>query len=671
MKKVSSKNVIWMAIISGITIAVILVAGTIWSGRSASRDTDTAVRNVSLLYLGELAVRREQVVSKALDDYIYNTDVAVGLMDADDLKDKKSLQEYLARMKQLYNLEKFAFVDEDGVIYTSRGTRSDIDKYDFDYREISGAEISIKNIHSKNKTVIIAMPVDELPFMGKKLVVCFIEISMDQLLEGVSLKTDNSNTTFCNIYTEDGVALTNLVLGGLASEDNLLEAMGNANFIEGESLDGMKNDFVTGKEGVVSFTYNGIDETMHYVPIYGTDWMLTYLIRESVISEQISAISGSIIRRSLILSVVIAIALLLLFIYLYSEIKMNAKMSIEKEVAETESRMRQEELEEQKAMQEELSDALMAAEKANRAKSSFLSNMSHEIRTPITAVLGMNEMIQRESTDEDILSYSDNIKKAGTSLLGIINDILDFSKIESGMMEINKAPYDVKDFIMDTYNLIRFRAESKGLVIKFDIDPKLPTRLIGDELRVKQIVTNLLTNAVKYTEKGSVLFEIKKESVTDKGINIYFAVTDTGIGIRADEMEKLFNAFDRLDKERTRSIEGTGLGLSIACQMLALMGSQLKVESTYDVGSKFYFHLYQEISEEEPIGDFDVKATLREYHHENELASFVAPEARLLVVDDTPLNLQVISGLLKHTQMQIDTASDGAECIEKFRDHAD
>ncbi len=660
-------NYLWIALIGGIFAAAILITGTILTGRSASSDTKEAVRNVSLLYLDELALRREQVVSSALDTYIRNMDTAIGLMESKDLESKESLQKYQTWIKQMYNLEKFAFVDEDGVIYTSRGTRSDIDQYGFDYQNLTGVEILIKNINSKDKTVIIAMPVDELPFEGKKLVACFIEISMENLLEGVSLKTDNNNTTFCNLYTKDGVALTDMILGGLASEDNLLTAMEKATLTEGETIEDLKSDFENGHEGVISFSYDGIDETLYYVPVHGTDWMLTYLIRESVIGDQIGSISSGIITRSFILSLVTAILLVVLFIYIIIQTRNNAKIAIEKEVAEAETRLKQQEIEEQLAMQDELTSALDAAEKASKAKTSFLSNMSHEIRTPITAVLGMNEMIQRESDDENILSYSDNIEKAGTSLLGIINDILDFSKIESGKLELNTAPYETGELITDLYNLVRFRAENKGLLLTFEIDPTLPKALVGDELRLKQVISNLLTNAVKYTERGSVHMEIKREAAPDdKKAQLYVCVTDTGIGIREEEMENLFNAFDRLDKDRTRTIEGTGLGLSIASKMLSLMGGQISVESTYNVGSSFSFRIAQEIADPAPIGPFDVKRSIHDVHGEKKRTSFTAPDAKLLIVDDTPMNLQVIAGLLKHTGMHIDTASSGSDCVELF-----
>ena len=314
-----------------------------------------------------------------------------------------------------------------------------------------------------------------------------------------------------------------------------------------------------------------------------------------------------------------------------------------------------------------LAAALQQAEHANEAKSAFLSNMSHEIRTPITAILGMNEMIQRETDDSVILDYSENIRKAGESLLGIISDILDFSKIETGRMQLDCYEYSVSSVVVDLYNLIQFRAEAKGLELKFYIDPNIPSKLIGDEIRVKQIVTNILTNAVKYTETGSVSITITMLDKTDEDVRISVSVKDTGIGIKDEDLHRLFEPFDRLDLKKTRTIEGSGLGLSITRQLLALMDSELKVESEYGSGSNFYFTLTQKIANANPIGKFE----LNEHIHDNILvrrkqAMFMAPGMRLLVVDDTPMNLQVIAGLLKRTRMHIDVATSGKECIDKF-----
>ena len=302
MESKKQASIMRAAITAAIVVAAILIVGSFWNGKSAGADTEKAVRSVSLLYLNELAERREQVVSARLADFISDMDIAIGLIEKDDLKSIEKLQAYQARMKQLYGLEKFAFVDTTGLIYTSRGTRTDIQLYNIDYNNLQKPEISIKNVSAENKTIIIAIPVDRLPLEDRVLVVCFMELSIPNLLEGLSLQGGNNNSTFCNIYTKDGKALTNMVLGGLASEDNLLNALSHADYDMGYSFEKVKDDFNGHIEGEVSFTYNNIRETLYYVPIHNTDWMLTYLIRESVISNQIGSISSGIIVRSQFLS---------------------------------------------------------------------------------------------------------------------------------------------------------------------------------------------------------------------------------------------------------------------------------------------------------------------------------------------------------------------------------
>ncbi len=315
----------------------------------------------------------------------------------------------------------------------------------------------------------------------------------------------------------------------------------------------------------------------------------------------------------------------------------------------------------------QLEEALHHAEAANMAKSAFLSNMSHEIRTPLTAILGMNELIQRECGDETIYSYAEKVRKAGVSLLRIISDILDFSKIESGRMELVEEGYSVRDLFADLYILIQFQSEEKALNTVFRIDPAIPSRLCGDEIRVKEVISNLLTNAVKYTEKGSVTLNAVLDEIKDGEAKICISVEDTGIGIREEDMDRLFEPFDRLDQRRNRAIKGTGLGLSITRQLLLMMGSSLKVESEYEKGSVFSFVLTQKIAENDPVGVFDPGNAVTEISDRRRIQTdFTAPGAGILVVDDTLINIEVIEGLLKNKKMKIDTASSGKECIEKF-----
>lgn len=306
------------------------------------------------------------------------------------------------------------------------------------------------------------------------------------------------------------------------------------------------------------------------------------------------------------------------------------------------------------------------AEKANVAKSRFLSMMSHDIRTPMNAITGFNEMISRESHDPDILKYSEGIRMADETLLSLINDILDLSKLEAGKMEIIPAEYDLVMVLSDLVNMIRVRAEDKNLALEINIDPGIPRRLYGDDLRIKQCVINLLSNAVKYTPEGTVTFTVGYEPCqdTEEQILLKVSVADTGIGIKQEDIDNLFVAFQRLEEKKNRNIEGSGLGINITQSLLSMMGSTLNVESEYGKGSVFSFAVRQEVRGTEPVGDYEeafrhVMETKGRYTQ-----SFTAPDARILVVDDTPLNLSVFTSLLKATGLIIDTAESGRGALD-------
>ena len=319
----------------------------------------------------------------------------------------------------------------------------------------------------------------------------------------------------------------------------------------------------------------------------------------------------------------------------------------------------------------EANDALISererADKANQSKSDFLANMSHEIRTPINAVLGMDEMIIRDVTEgkyDGVRLYAENIKSAGNNLLSIVNDILDFSKIESGKMELVETEYQLGNLLNDVCNMAEFRAGAKNLAFEVYVDESLPACLFGDEVRVRQILTNILGNAVKYTKEGSVKLKLRGDIERWDKVNLKFTVTDTGIGIREEDLGKLFKKFERVDLGHNNTIEGTGLGLSITKNLLEMMNGSIHVESVYGKGSTFVVTIPQKITDDKALGNFrDAFAkNVREkkgYHE-----SFTAPGARILVVDDTAMNLTVIKGLLRKTKIMVDTATSGAKALE-------
>ena len=306
----------------------------------------------------------------------------------------------------------------------------------------------------------------------------------------------------------------------------------------------------------------------------------------------------------------------------------------------------------------------LSAEASSEAKTSFLANMSHEIRTPINAIIGMDEMIIRESKEAGIIRYANNIRNASKTLLSLINDIMDFSKVESGKMEIINSNYQVSSMLNDLVNMIQSRASDKSLELILDIDEQLPCELYGDEVRLRQIITNLLTNAVKYTKEGSVTLKIRVTKLENSIGRLDVAVIDTGIGIRKEDQGKLFDSFQRVDEAKNHNIEGTGLGLALTKYLLEAMGSKLLLESEYGKGSAFYFGLEQKIVDDTPIGDYQKMYEKSRQENERYRESFQAPDALILVVDDTRMNLEVCKGLLKKTKVQIDVAESGAECLQ-------
>ena len=797
------------AVIGILAVAAILILGTIWTGRSANNATNEAVRSVSLLYLNELADRREQVVASNLHENINNMVVAIGLMDQNDLSDMEHLQAFQARMKELYRLEKFAFVDSNGLIYTSQGTQNNIDQYSFDYKTISGAEISIKDLESKKKKVIIAVPVDNISFMDHELVACFMEIDMERMLEGVSMKAGDNDVTFCNIYTRDGYALSNMILGGMASETNLFTALEHANFEDENTTEKVKSDFTEKKEGVASFTYRGIQETLYYVPVEGTDWMLTYLVRESLISNQIQSISHGIITRSLFQTILTGLVLVIMFVVIIRQIRQNSKLALDKEVSEAAGRIKQEALENQLVLQERLleqekqrtqqdnmitalskdyrsvyyigldseegicyrtdsrngmsfeegehfsfrevfetyadryvaesyregfkylidtghirkglegdqiityrylvvrdgheayemiriagirqqedgatdddsdvhaavigfsdvdretrdslaksqalSDALTAAKEANNAKTAFLSNMSHEIRTPMNAIIGLDNIALSDPEISD--STREHLEKIGGSaqhLLMLINDILDMSRIESGKMTLKNEEFSMSRMIEQINTLISGQCIEKKLDYDCQIRGQIEEYYIGDDTKLRQVLINILGNAVKFTpEGGKVEFVVEPVNRFDRKSTLRFIISDTGIGMSKEFLPKIFDTFAQEDSSTTSKYGSSGLGLSITKNIVELMNGDIAVESEKGVGSTF-----------------TVTVTLMDAEHqyvEGEETEITPRDMCVLIIDDDPMACEHARLVLEKVGIASESALSGEEALEMVR----
>ncbi|MBR0404898.1 MAG: response regulator [Eggerthellaceae bacterium] len=798
-------SIVPIAIIGSIIVIVILVLGTIWMGRSASRDTEEAVRSVSLLYLDELAGRREQVVEDDLNDNIEKMNIAISTLTEEDLSDIEHLQAFQMKMRQLLDLERFAFVDETGLIYTATGTETGIEQYAFDYATITGPEVSVKDVESEDKKVIIAVPMDNLPFNGHELVACFMQIDMDVMLKGASISTQNSEATYCNIYTSNGTPLSNTVLAGSAAEGNLFDALSNAVFMEGDSLEGVVEDFTQGRKGVISFNYGGTSEVLSYVPIQGTDWFLTYLIRESVISKQIGSITQGTIYRSIAQSILTALVLMALFGIIIWQTRRSARLALENEISEAANRAKREELEEKLSLQEKLleeerrrvqqdrmitalasdyrsvqyvsldddtgicyrsdplaeefseegrhfpfhetfsayaeryvaesyregflefidpeniragledqliivyrylverngkesyemlrmagvrhaedrddhivhavgvgfsdidqemresmaksqalSDALTASEEASKAKTTFLSSMSHEIRTPMNAIIGLDSIAL---SDPDISPQTrDYLEKIGSSaqhLLTIINDILDMSRIESGRMTLKNEEFSLPKLIEQVNTIFSGQCTEKGLQYECKINGHVDDYYIGDNMKLRQVIINILGNAVKFTpEGGSVDFTVERVAQYNGKSTLKFVMQDTGIGMSEEYLPHLFDAFSQEDGTTTSKYGSSGLGMAITKNIVEMMNGKIKVESQKGVGTTF-----------------TVTVTLldSERNADDGEGELEPSEMCVLIVDDDPVACEHARLVLENVGISSDKALSGAEAIEMVR----
>ena len=799
------KSITMASAIGGTLLILILVFGTMMMGRVARNDTEQAVHSVSLLYLDELAGRREQVVANNLREKISMIHTALDLMTEEDLRDEEHLRAYQSKMKSFFNLEKFAFVDTDGLIYTSLGTQTDIDQYSFDYLTLSEPEISIKNPESDEKQVIIAVPV-EMTFEGKELTVCFMEIDMQEMLAGVSMNAQKNGATYCNIYTSDGIALSNTVLGGLAQEGNLLVAIRKARIERGYSYDQFVRDFQEGNAGKISFTYEDIKETLSYVPVQGTNWLLTYLIRESIISDHVSTISNGIITRSVIQSLLTVVVLLSLFVFIIRQTRKNAQLMLEKETSDTENRIKREEMEQRLQLQEELlaqkkqqeeqnrmitalasdywsvyyldldqdegvcyqahedlengykagerfpyvdtfaayadrnikeeyredflrfiqpenvkaqlqtqrviahrymvhrhgvdaweevrfagvrhiedrddhmvhavgacfvdvdletrksmeqnqalQEALTAATSANKAKTAFLSNMSHEIRTPMNAIIGLDNIAL---SDPNISAQTrEHLEKIGTSahhLLGIINDILNMSRIESGRMTIKNEEFSFQKALAQVNTIISGQCREKGLEYECRTFGRIDEYYIGDDMKLRQVLLNILGNAVKFTpEGGKVTFHIEDVARMDNKATLRFTIRDTGIGMSKEYLPKLFEAFSQEDTSATNQYGSTGLGMPITKSIIELMNGHVEVESEKGKGTTFTVTITLGQSNLHAVSDDD--------------PGLPAHEINVLVIDDDPIACEHASLVLGQIGVSCDTVLNGRDAIERVK----
>jgi len=404
--------------------------------------------------------------------------------------------------------------------------------------------------------------------------------------------------------------------------------------------------------GSFPYTWEGESSTV-YVNRITNDWNTVLVVSDHDLYSEVRS------QRIIIILICALIFLMISAIYYVghrNELKYNKEMEEMK-------------LEEQKTAYERkvLELEKDAANASNKAKSDFLANMSHEIRTPMNAIIGMDEMILREKVSDKVRKYALDIQSAGKTLLSIINDILDFSKIESGKMELVPVEYGFASVMNDVVNMTMKKAQDKGLTYNLKVSKDIPSVLNGDEIRVRQVMLNLINNAIKYTHEGSVSVDVSYDDGTSM---LWVVVSDTGIGIKNEDFGKLFGSFQRLEEDKNRNIEGTGLGLNITMRLVKMMEGTIGVNSKYGEGTTFTVCMKQEVIDRTPVGNFADNLSKMQYTGKEYKPALVAPKAKILVVDDNDMNLEVFEALLEDTKIGVTTARSGKECIEILRERS-
>ena len=790
-----NKRTFSTAIIGGAIIIVLLILTTLWISRSGKSGTNEAVQSVSSIYLRELTDRREQGIVSRIKDNVDNIKTALKILSPNDLQSIETLSAFLGRMEMIYGVKQFAFIDANGRIITPQGVVPKSDEYFFVGEIIAEPKIFTYNLADKNKFAAIAVPVEGVTFQGVPIKTCFLQADIKHLLKEILLQTTTSGVTFFNLYYKNGDSLTNAALGSLNSDTNILDALNGAKFDEGYSREQVQFDFENSRVGMVVFTFDGDKKMLYYRPVENTGWMLSYLIREDKIEDEIVAVSSDIQQRTMLRMFLVVVAMSILFALIIAEARKNQKLLHQKNLVETENRIKSEEMEEKFRLQtkllseerrrrrqsemiqaltadyrlvyhlnldsdeavcyrvepeitallnrrqsdvvkfraamqnyvrdyvapndregvldfikpenirarlkdeeiishryvmfrfgeehfmmlriariddglhavgvgfanvddqtretlarnQELAEALAQARHANASKTTFLSNMSHDIRTPMNAIIGFTSMALRHF--ENRTQVKDSLEKVLSSsnhLLGLINDILDMSRIESGRVEVAEQACNLSDLIHNLIHIIQPQVTAKQQKFHIDAFKVKNEDVFADQLKINQVLINILSNAVKYTPStGSIFFRISQYDSEIPGCAKYeFKVKDNGLGMSKEFLKHVFDAFEREETSTKSGIQGTGLGMSITKKMVELMGGDIYVESEKDKGS-----------------EFTVTLDLKLQQNVKQIPIQELKNLRALIVDDDFNTCESVTTMLKQMGMRSEWTTSPREAV--------
>ena len=640
-------------------IVVMIIGITLWSTGAAQENVDQATEQLSNFYLSELMGQREQMLEDSLNRYFNQLSSVISLLQDTGPKDQNAVRQFLSEAEALADVDKVALVNEDNIVYTAHSTFSDASRYIALQQDFTKSEIIASDIYGAKKQVVLAAPVQNVRLENKKIVACFMQINMDDVAGSLNYESNGTEgSAFIGLYYKNGDNLTSSALGDIQAGSNLLRYIRENELTDEQSFQTAEQNFQEGKPGLVTLKSNGETEYIYYIPVRDTEWMLTVLIRNNTIADQLIHTSEKMMRRDIVLLILTAILIMIIALAVGLQYKRNSTIlqkqrELEK-AAENEAVLRK--------AYDELKQARDEADAANRAKTTFLFNMSHDIRTPMNAILGFASLMEKELDRPEILSdHLKKIQESGQYLLSLINNILDMARIESGKMELNEESVDLYEICDSALHMFDAECVQKGL--KLSVSPHMEHRYIyADQAKLHQIVVNLLSNAVKYTPSGGSVCMEWWERPCEKASYATYALTvsDTGIGMSREFQKQLFDLFTRERTSTESRVIGTGLGMSIVKRLVDLMGGTIEVESEPGKGSRFIIDLTCRIAPSpEP--------------NPETLTSGVGPTLnlagkRILLAEDNELNAEIAMEMLSEYGLLLEHACDGAECVRMLSD---
>lgn len=647
-----SKKHSYKLIYAGVVIGIVFVCLFLlnWLMRTASVITSDFTKKMNTIYLREMTDLTRSNFNSSLTMRYSGLKAVAESVNAEDLESSDSLKRFIESAEANNDFAFMAFIDKEGYYYSRDGKRPAASQLSFLANLLNGEDklISYNEAFLDNDMVVLGTQVPRVSFGDTEIIGIIAGYTADSIGKHLFLRSEDGQTN-ASIVTNDGSFIVyNTFFSDLPKGNNVISKFKEyADFDEGFSVEQIETDFKQSNSGVVIFKADGVHMCMYYSPIEGTDWYILMEVPYEVVDEMTEELSSGLNRNAIAMMALVMLLILVIFvIYLINLITHSRQLEAARESAE---------------------NAQIAAEQASLAKSEFLSRMSHEIRTPMNGIIGMTEIACQNISDPD--KVEDCLRKVSLSskhLMSLINDVLDMSKIESGKIQLKNELFDLRMFLENIENIYITQAQEKDIDFCIMLSDNINRFIVGDSLRLNQILTNLLSNAFKFTpEGGKIILSVSKLGQDEDHVRLRFSVKDTGIGIKEENLEKIFEAFEQENAEVTYKYGGTGLGLSIVRKFSELMGGIVTLQSEYGEGSDFRVDLPFMVTENPLMIEWTANKSLEETPVENKTYDFGGKH--ILLAEDNELNREIAMELLGAvTGAEIDEAENGLKAVELF-----